>query len=79
MKHVTIYTSPTCHFCHQAMDYLKEKNVEFEAKDISKDPEARKFLMSQKIMGVPAIYIVRSSSPWPDPTAATAVMAATSS
>ena len=57
MKHVTIYTSPTCHFCHQAMDYLKEKNVEFEAKDISKDPEARKFLMSQKSMGVPAIYI----------------------
>ena len=57
MKHVTIYTSPTCPFCHQAMDYLKEKNVEFEAKDISKDPEARKFLMSQKIMGVPAIYI----------------------
>lgn len=57
MKHVTVYTSPTCHFCHQAMDYLKEKNVEFEAKDISKDPEARKFLMSQKIMGVPAIYI----------------------
>lgn len=57
MKHVTIYTSPTCHFCHQATDYLKEKNVEFEAKDISKDPEARKFLMSQKIMGVPAIYI----------------------
>ena len=44
MKHVTIYTSPTCHFCHQAMDYLKEKNVEFEAKDISKDPEARKFV-----------------------------------
>lgn len=57
MKNVVIYTSPTCHFCHQAMDYLTEKNVAFTAKDISKDPEAKKFLMKNKIMGVPAIYI----------------------
>lgn len=57
MKKVVIYTSPTCHFCHQAMDYFTENNIEFTAKDISKDPEAKKFLMSNRIMGVPAIYI----------------------
>ncbi|MDO4793858.1 glutaredoxin family protein [Filifactor villosus] len=57
MKKVVIYTSPTCHFCHEAMDYFKENNIEYSEKDISKDPEARKFLMSNRIMGVPAIYI----------------------
>ncbi len=57
MKNVVIYTSSTCHFCHQAMDYFVEKNIPYTEKNISTDPEARKFLMSNKIMGVPAIYI----------------------
>lgn len=38
-------------------DYFKEHNVEFEEKNVSEDPEARKFLVKNKIMGVPAIYI----------------------
>ncbi len=57
MKNVVIYTSPTCTFCHKAIDYFEENNVAYTQKDISKDPEARKFLMQNNIMGVPAIYV----------------------
>ncbi|PIT86096.1 MAG: NrdH-redoxin, partial [Candidatus Magasanikbacteria bacterium CG10_big_fil_rev_8_21_14_0_10_43_6] len=27
---VTVYSTPTCPFCHKAKDYLKEKGVAFE-------------------------------------------------
>lgn len=37
---VTIYTSPTCGFCHMAMAYLKGKGVAFTPKDITVDREA---------------------------------------
>lgn len=57
MKKVTLYSSNTCPYCHMAADYLKEHNVEFEEKNVSEDPEARKFLIKNKIMGVPAIYV----------------------
>ena len=57
MEKVVVYTSTSCHYCHVLKDYLKEKNVEFEEKNIDKDPEARAFLMKNRIMGVPATYI----------------------
>lgn len=57
MKKVTVYSSDTCPYCHMAMDYLKEHNVEFEEKNITADPEARRFLIKNKIMGVPVIYV----------------------
>ncbi len=57
MKNVTIYTSSTCSYCHAAKDYFKENNIPYEEKNISEDPEARKVLMKNKIMGVPAIFI----------------------
>lgn len=57
MKKVVLYSSSTCPYCHLAADYLKENNVAFEEKNISVDDEARKFLVKNKIMGVPAIYV----------------------
>lgn len=57
MKKVTLYSSNSCPYCHMAADYLEEHKVAFEMKNISEDPEARKFLVDNKIMGVPAIYI----------------------
>jgi glutaredoxin len=29
MKNVTIYSTPTCHFCHMAKDFFKAKNIPF--------------------------------------------------
>lgn len=40
MAKVRIYTTSGCNFCHQAMDYLKEKGVEFESFDVGADKDA---------------------------------------
>lgn len=37
---VTVYSSPTCVYCHMATEYLKGKKVEFKEIDVSRDPEA---------------------------------------
>lgn len=57
MEKVVVYTSTSCHYCHVLKDYLKEKNISFEEKNIDTDPEARTFLIKNRIMGVPATYI----------------------
>lgn len=43
---VKIYTTPTCGYCAQAKEYLTERGVEFEAVDVTKDPEAFKEMRS---------------------------------
>ncbi len=37
---VTIYTTPTCGYCHMAKQYLKSKGVDFTERDITQDSEA---------------------------------------
>jgi glutaredoxin 3 len=58
MPKVKIYTTPTCPFCFLAKEYLKEKGIEFEEVDVSKN-EAAAMEMIQKSgqMGVPVIEI----------------------
>lgn len=56
-KKITIYTSDTCGYCHLAKDYLKEKGVDFEEKNVSRDAAARKELMAKGFMGVPIINV----------------------
>ncbi|MEX0877530.1 MAG: glutaredoxin family protein [Candidatus Spechtbacterales bacterium] len=58
MKDVTIYTTPTCHYCHAAKEYFKENNVEYSEKDVTKDMEARRDMIETSgQMGVPVIKI----------------------
>ena len=59
MQHtVTIYSTPTCHFCHQAKDYFKENNIAFTDFDVSTDAAKRKELVDMtKQLGVPVIII----------------------
>lgn len=58
MKKVTIYSTPTCHFCHMAKDFFKEKGVAFEDFDVSKDLDKRKEMLEKSgQMGVPVIII----------------------
>ena len=39
-KKVRIYTTPACHNCHQAKEYLTAKGIELEVFDVSNDKEA---------------------------------------
>ncbi|MBP6884505.1 MAG: glutaredoxin family protein [Candidatus Pacebacteria bacterium] len=58
MHKVTIYTTPTCHFCHMAKDFFKEKGIAYEEFDVAADQAKRKELVDMtKQMGVPVIRI----------------------
>ena len=58
MKKVIVYSTPSCHFCHMAKDFFKEKGVEFEDFDVSKDLDKRKEMLEKSgQMGVPVIII----------------------
>ena len=57
-KKVTIYSTPTCHFCALAKDYFKENNVAFDAIDVSSDSIKRAEMIDKSgQMGVPVIVI----------------------
>ncbi len=44
MKHVTVYTTPSCIQCKFVKDYLTENNVEYKEVDLSKNPNDIKIL-----------------------------------
>jgi len=58
MEQVTIYTTPTCHFCHAAKDFFAENNVAFTEYDVAADQEKRQEMIEMTgQMGVPVIKI----------------------
>ena len=58
MKNVTIYSTPTCHFCHMAKDFFKANNVAFTDYNVATDLEKRKEMVQKSgQMGVPVIII----------------------
>jgi glutaredoxin-like YruB-family protein len=57
-KQVTIYSTPTCHFCHAAKDFFTENNIAFTDHDVASDLERRKEMIEKSgQMGVPVITI----------------------
>lgn len=58
MSKVTVYSTPTCHFCHMAKDFFKENNVAFEDFNVAEDLGKRKEMVDKTgQMGVPVIII----------------------
>ena len=57
MSKVTVYTSNTGPYFTMAKDYLKEKEVDFEEKNVQTDKEARNELMAMGYTGVPVICV----------------------
>ncbi|VAW32508.1 hypothetical protein MNBD_CPR01-118 [hydrothermal vent metagenome] len=57
-KTVTIYTTPTCHFCHLAKEFFKAHDINFTEHDVASDIEKRKEMVERSgQMGVPVIFI----------------------
>lgn len=58
MKNVTIYSTPSCHFCHMAKDFFKEKNVNYTDWNVASDPAKRQEMLDKSgQLGVPVIII----------------------
>lgn len=57
-KKVTIYSTPTCHYCNLAKDFFKENNIAYETFDVQTDLAKRKEMIQKSgQMGVPVIYV----------------------
>ena len=57
-KTVTIYSTPTCHFCQLTKEYFKENGVAYEERDVSGNPEWRQEMITKSgQMGVPVIFV----------------------
>jgi len=58
MKNVSIYSTPTCHFCHMAKDFFKANNINYTEYDVSVDVDKRNEVIKKSgQMGVPVITI----------------------
>lgn len=57
-RHIIVYSTPACSYCHMVKDYLKEKGLEFIDKDVSKDESASQEMIDKSgQMGVPVIDV----------------------
>lgn len=57
-KTVTIYSTPTCHFCQLSKDFLKEKGIAYTEFDVAHDLAKRQEMIQKSgQMGVPVIFV----------------------
>jgi len=58
MKKVTLYTTPSCQYCEQAKEYMKENDIDYKYYDVSDDTDRRKEMIEKSgQMGVPVIEL----------------------
>ena len=57
-KKVEIYSTPSCHFCHMAKDWLTEKGIPYSDYNVGENMEKRKEMVEiTGQLGVPVIKI----------------------
>ena len=58
MKKVTIYSTPTCHYCGLAKEYFDEHKIKYESFDVASNMEKRREMMEKSgQLGVPVILV----------------------
>ena len=58
MPQVTIYSTPSCHFCHAAKDFFTANNVAFTDHNVAQDlPHRQEMIQKSGQMGVPVIFV----------------------
>jgi glutaredoxin-like YruB-family protein len=58
MANVVIYSTPSCHFCQSAKDFLNERNIAFTEHDVAEDAQKRQEMVEKTgQMGVPVIMV----------------------
>ena len=57
-KTIEIYSTPTCHFCHMAKEWLTAKNIPYSDYNVAADMDKRKEMVEiTGQLGVPVIKI----------------------
>lgn len=57
-KKVTVYSTPTCHYCNLAKEYFDHNKIEYVSYDVASDIEKRREMMEKSgQLGVPVITI----------------------
>lgn len=57
-KEVTIYSTPTCHFCHMAKAFMDEKSIAYTEHNVAEDAsERQKMVEITGQLGVPVIQV----------------------
>lgn len=57
-KQITIYSTPTCHFCQAAKEFFTEKGLVFTNYDVAADAEKREEMIKLTgQLGVPVIKV----------------------
>jgi len=55
---VTIYSTPSCHFCGMAKEFFKTNNITYTEHDVAADIQERKAMIEKSgQMGVPVITV----------------------
>ena len=58
MHNITIYSTPTCHFCHLAKEYFTEKGIKYTEYDVLADISKRQEMVDKSgQLGVPVIDV----------------------
>ena len=58
MPQVTIYSTPSCHFCHAAKEMFTENHVPFTDYNVASDlPRRQEMIQKSGQMGVPVIMV----------------------
>ena len=57
MKKVEIFSTPSCHYCHMAKDWMTQNKIEYVDYDVTADKDRRQELIDLGAMGVPLIRI----------------------
>jgi len=58
---ITVFSTTTCPYCLMLKNYLKEKNVSFEEKQVDQDDSAKEEMLADSggFMGVPFTVVVK--------------------
>ena len=55
---MTIYSTPTCHFCQMAKEFFAEKGIQYTNYDVASDAQRREEMIKMTgQLGVPVIVI----------------------
>lgn len=58
MHNVTIYSTPTCHFCHAAKEFFEQNKITYTEHDVASDMDKRSEMIDMTgQMGVPVIRV----------------------